>query len=349
MKSQRLIALLCVIALIFTSCGKEKNTPIASDNGAVQNAKESKDYKETKVELPQDMTGMLGTFQAPDGAPAIFGVDYSNDENQDVTEISFKYWKYNLNAEEEWEKNDVEWGDSLNNLVNSFPVGGLVTGEDGNDYMVMAKYTGRTSDKNIDEKEIDLELYRMSGKEAEEVECEGLHKKEGDGKFRIRNISVGQDGFAVFQYVDGKCALYDLETGKEKMEYSQKFTSVVGVYQDCLFGSNEAKDAIVVVDRNSGELLSTIPADIGNSEIMFCMNSELDIFYIVEQGIYRIADDMKSSEKIVNGDIFTEFGMSSDVSFSGLWERDGIFYAAFRRNSTGEYTGPDSTKLYSYK
>lgn len=233
--------------------------------------------------------------------------------------------------------------------INSFPAGGLVTGEDGKDYMIMAKYTGRTSDKNIDEKETELELYRMNGKEAEEVECDGIHKKDGDEDFYLSNITVGQDGSAVIQYGDGRCALYDLETGKEKMEYSQKFNSFVGVYQECLFGSNEARDAILVVDRNSGDLLSSIPVDIGNSGIMFCMNSELDIFYMVEQGIYQISDDMKSSEKIVDGNVFSEFEMSTDTSISGLWERGGIFYAAFRRNSTGEYTGPDSTKLYSYK
>ncbi len=350
MKIQRWIAVVCILALAFTACGKEEKSEVASGNNAIEQAKQNKGYKETEIELPQEAGAntILNTFMAEDGTPAFFAADTSGGENQDVTDLSFKYKKLTLNSENGWDSTDVEWSDALNDVVNAFPAGGIIIGEDGNEYMVMGQYTGDTSAEDINEQEVKLSLYCIKGEEVEKVKCDGLSRKEDGETLFVNAIYIGQDETAVFMYNNGKCVLYDLVTGEEKLEYSQRFTSYVSVYQDCLFGANEAKDGIDVVDKMTGELLSTIPAEIGSGNAVVGTNVNNDLFYVVEKGIYRISDDMKSSELVVDGKVFSEFGMSTETSFGNVWEKDGTFYVFYNRGKTAG-SMLDYMKLYSYQ
>ena len=77
--------------------------------------------------------------------------------------MSFKYKKLTLNSENGWDSTDVEWSDALNDVVNAFPAGGIIIGEDGNEYMVMGQYTGDTSAEDINEQEVKLSLYTQVG------------------------------------------------------------------------------------------------------------------------------------------------------------------------------------------
>ncbi len=108
----------------------------------------------------------------------------------------------------------------------------------------------------------------------------------------------------------------------------------IKVIGDTIYGARKGK--IVMVSLVTGEVLSEIKLEDTTRGVRFCKDEEENVYYICSSGIFRIADNLRDTEKVFDGNNFMVSAITEEYMIINFGCYNGKFYSVIE-NDDDEY------------
>lgn len=290
-------------------------------------------YVEKKIELPEEAKNQK-VFQmekSSEGYPVLYACSAKEKG----------VYKYTLNAEGKWKKENVEWLKDIeikdpNNLYSA----NISVGENGDEYF---RYTTETEDL-YSERNI---FKKNANNMAENFTIDGWGEDYQDSEYVIPRITLLKNGnLLCTNSNDNKwLALYEKDTNKKLFEKNDVqfdviiLSRTIAPYKDgfmCFTGDGKSQDAkyLSLFDKDGNEIKK-----VGFEQSKFddqndlCVGENDTIIMCNKNGIHKLNNDNDTWETLVDGDLIS---LSSPTLYeSGIIESSNDSYYILYDSESG--------------